>query len=614
MRAFPLFLLTFLSAAGLIAGTGEGMRETVLLTFDQPWRVDDSGQPAPTGWTEPGFDDSAWTLTDGFVSSLLEEDLRIEIARGHDLAPGTDTAYLRTTFDLAALPIGQIRLTLDMVAKDGAVFYLNGKEIGRTATMPEGEITHETLARRSPRTRLKSGFHLDPSRLVVGSNVLAVSLHGYTDEEFPPERVLALELTLFENLEARPATTAPRHVRVLWLEDPTSQAVVSWTTDLPVENSRLHYDTEPRRGRLDRYRHTADLAHTGPITLTRADLRHGMAPATFAHVHLTGLTPDTTYYFTVESGEERSPEFHFRTAPAVDQPTKILFGGDSRINGHEPYFHHDRRSMNRRMAALTEEHPDILAFLHGGDFAQLAQWRFLDAWLTDHELTRTQDGRIIPLIPVRGNHDRDIGFEEIFWWPQETPDYYYSLQLTPRIGVVVLNTEMSLGGRQRQWLADTLATLRPTNRWLLTAYHRPSWPSVRGFEDGANRRRFWVPLFEEFGVDLSLESHDHAMKRTVPIRDAAEHPEGVVYIGDGGLGVPQRQPDTTRWYLQGEGLARPVHHVHILEFHPDHLRGIAFDMGGTIIDDFSRPLRTGWAWEPPLVSSPSAELVDVPVR
>ena len=594
-RKTPFFLLFLLPV--LPAMAEKAFTETLLLGFDQPWRIHDSGEAPPENWNQNAFEDTDWEQTDGFVSSMSDPERQLRFGTpGYELAAGIETAYLRTTFTLPRLPVGKARLVLDLVAKDGAVFYLNGHEIGRTSTMPKGPLGHETRPLRAPRPRLKTGFFIDPDLLQPGENLLAVSLHGYTDAEIPPERVLALELVLFENFDLKPVTAAPRHVRVRWRDNPQEEAVISWTTSEGGRSHHLYYDTVPHRGKAEAYAHEVTASRSGPVTLTRADIKQGMLPATFVHVHLDGLKPDTTYYFMAETDNERSGEFHFRTAPDDDRPIQILFGGDSRVAGMEPYFHHDRRSMNRRMAALTEEHSAILALLHGGDFAQLAQWRFLEPWLTDHELTRTQDGRILPVITVRGNHDRDIGFEEVFWWPEESGDHYYKINLTPRIAIVVLNTEMSLGGRQQQWLEQTLARARPESRWLLTAYHRPAWPSVRGFKDGANRRRFWVPHFDRYRVDLSLESHDHAMKRTVPILNETRHPEGIVYIGDGGLGVPQRNPDPTRWYLQGEGLTKSVHHVHILNFGEETLQGTAFDMGGSVIDEFVRLLRKEVAW------------------
>src|SRR5690606_5922188 len=105
--------------------------------------------------------------------------------------------------------------------------------------------------------------------------------------------------------------------------------------------------------------------------------------------------------------------------------------------------------------------------------------------------------------------------------------------------------------------------------------------------DVEDRRHHFVPLFEKYNVDIVTESHDHALKRTLPIREGGPHEHGITYIGDGGLGVPLRSPDPTRWYLQSPGLALSEFHVHLLEFGEDSLRGRAYGMEGEIHDDFT---------------------------
>jgi len=70
-----------------------------------------------------------------------------------------------------------------------------------------------------------------------------------------------------------------------------------------------------------------------------------------------------------------------------------------------------------------------------------------------------------------------------------------------------------------------------------------------------------VPLFEKFNLDLVVESDGHVIKRTVPIRNEKKDPTGIVYVGEGGLGVPQRKPKSDRWYLQKPGMTGAGHHV-----------------------------------------------------
>lgn len=376
------------------------------------------------------------------------------------------------------------------------------------------------------------------------------------------------------------------HHRVLWIKDPSTQAVLSWNTREEGTNNRVYYDRQSRGGEIASYSKSAKSFKTGKYTMKEVD-HNWVKPAHYHHAHLTDLAPDTVYYVLFATDDSVSKEFHFRTAPGDDKDVAVLFGGDSRIGGSDPYDHNDRQKMNRRMSILFEENPDIIALVHGGDYCQLAEWRYLEPWLSDHELTTTSEGRLLPIIPARGNHDRGIGYVEMFSWPDLPRDYYFETTLTPRISIITLNTEISLGGDQRDWLDETLAEVRPNNRWVVASYHRPAFPSVRTFQDGATRRDNWVDLFEKYNIDLALESHDHALKRTLPIRDGQHDPEaGIVYIGDGGLGVPQRNPDPERWYLQEPGFATSVHHVHVLRFNKEELHVRAFGMDAEILDDF----------------------------
>lgn len=592
---FTLAVLTFGSLAKASLPLDAPPQTQVLFDLDSDWKLWGKDRGPHGEWSANRYDDSAWEEAPGVVGHFPHEQFPEgqtgTIARTL-LEPGRETVYLRSQFDFDGNVDDRTRLILDYYVRDGAVIFLNGVEIGRTAQMPkEGNITHSSRAMVRGQHNVQSGFYIDPTLLRQGRNSIALSLHSYDNEDSNFIRFAALRLTLINGWDTRPHTTIPKHQRVMWLENPQSEAMVSWTTSAKSRENVLFYDTEPRRGRLQSYAHRQPADHSGEFAMIRQDVDFGTRPGHYYHVHLQNLAPDTTYYMTMVSDNEASREFNFRTAPADDRPIKLLFGGDSRIGGHRPYFHHDRRGINRRMVALAEAQPDILAFVHGGDFTQRAHWRYFRPWLTDHELTITQDGRIIPILVTRGNHDMDFGFEEVFWWPGQANKYYFHTQFTPQISIIFLNSEISHGGVQRRFLRDTLETVRPEQRWVLASYHRPAWPSVRGFETSADRRRFWVPLFDDYKIDLGLESHDHALKRTVPILYGEQHPDGVIYIGDGGLGVPQRNPDPSRWYLQEPGITDSAHHVHVLEFSTAQITGTAYGMGGEILDHFTIPVR-----------------------
>ena len=127
--------------------------------------------------------------------------------------------------------------------------------------------------------------------------------------------------------------TQIKHMRVVWHEDPVHEANILWTTDKLKTKSYIYFDKVKRNGVLKDYTHTLK-AKVSPYTGT-LDFRHA--------VKLTGLQPNTTYYFIVKSKDLVSKEYHFKTAPNGNEEFKLFFGGDSRSDRN------NRRAINLAM-------------------------------------------------------------------------------------------------------------------------------------------------------------------------------------------------------------------------------------------------------------------------
>ncbi len=351
--------------------------------------------------------------------------------------------------------------------------------------------------------------------------------------------------------------TTPAQWRLVWTEDPANRVTVSWSTRKAGTRHVVHYDLASRKGTDAGYAQAQAAQRSGAYTVHEQEAEK-VVGAYYHHARIDGLQPSTTYWFRIESDGVRSRELHFQTAPEDDRPFRMIHGGDSRT-GHEA-----RRKINTYIGLLADEHDDLIAFAHGGDYIGWGElWTHWQAWLSHHELTTSPTGRVLPLIPTRGNHDVGPLFDEIFDDPGRAKLNYYTTEISPQVSLLTLNTEISAAGDQAVWLEGELARLRPERRWLLAQYHRAIYPAVKG---PADAKPHWVPLFEQYDLDLALESDGHVAKRTVPIRAEAHDPTGVTYIGEGGLGVPQRIPRFDQWFLQEPGMCVSAHHVVMLEF------------------------------------------------
>lgn len=365
----------------------------------------------------------------------------------------------------------------------------------------------------------------------------------------------------------------PKHLRISWTSDPATAAIVSWSTLKPTDNHALRFRLKDTEG---------DYSVITPI---QGRFQSEKTELHYHHANLSGLEPGTAYEFQITQSEDASKSFYFSTAPDVDRPLSLLHGGDSRSDQTT------RQKMNLLISKLVKESyddevlsNDIFALAHGGDYvadgSNLNQW---SKWLDDHELTIGQDGRMLPVIPARGNHDKSELFNQVFGF-KEKHNNYYALNLNSTVRWITLNTEISTAGDQAKWLKQELKTSRPKNRWLLAQYHRPAYPAVK---TPGSALQSWVPAFEKYDVDLVCEADGHNIKRTLPIRGNVEDATGVVYIGEGGLGVGQRTPKVDRWYLQPPGMADSASHVFVLTFESRELNAKCVRLDQTIADEFT---------------------------
>jgi len=372
----------------------------------------------------------------------------------------------------------------------------------------------------------------------------------------------------------------PTVVYLTWTEDPTSTMTIQWhspseTTAIPQISYHLLEDS----------RWTQRQGESQTVVDTDVDVHR---------IHLDGLNEDSVYVFKLQGSGK---EYRFRTLPKkLSRPVRMAIGGDAFLSKGMGTFH-------RMSQVIAATDPDFIVI--GGDLAYTSgsknmlkgrKWA-ITRWQTFlKELQQTlsrEDGRLVPLLPIVGNHDvtkpkhhtdKPEMFYEIFTFP-EAKKAFRTLDFGNYLSLIMLDTGHTwpIEGEQTTWLEKSLQQSQST--YVFAAYHVAAYPSYYPYTDKTPEklRRYWVPLFEKYHLPLAFEHHNHTFKRSHPIKEGKIDPEGVIYLGDGSWGVPPRRPASIDklWYLVK---SQPINMVYIVTMTQDKCRVEAKDIKGRLID------------------------------
>ncbi|MDX1446539.1 metallophosphoesterase family protein, partial [Lishizhenia sp.] len=321
-------------------------------------------------------------------------------------------------------------------------------------------------------------------------------------------------LVIFSALFSFISLAEVRFVRVMFYGDASTSATIGWD-QLNVDAHTFFYDTLPidpnnPKNCIDRF-------------IVRKD--KGMNNH---FVELTNLQPNTRYYFSIQDKNGFSAPYYFYTVPNTpNTPLAFVAGGDSRT-----------RSAVRRQANLLVAKLKPHAVLFDGDYTAIDTHNEWLEWFEDWTLTVGKDGRITPIVPSRGNHERtNKVMVNIFNVPSKR--VYYSTQFGGGlVNIVVLNSEIWKGGAQTWYLKNNLEKHKDYT-WSIPMYHRPMRPHVKHKKEMQTQYKHFVPVFEAYkNVRLAIECDSHTCKSTWPIlkcKDDENCDEG--FVRNDSLGI-----------------------------------------------------------------------------
>ncbi len=287
----------------------------------------------------------------------------------------------------------------------------------------------------------------------------------------------------------------PRYIHLSWQHETTTTMTVAWNTA----------------------EETASIVEYG-LDASYSDEASGDV-GIWHFVELTGLVADTIYHYRVGNGELWSSDNTFKTG-TNGKHTSFIGLGDAQ-----------EASPNRKMMVnIVNSIQDIDYILYNGDFVELAretpQWL---KWFADNAPLTTH----IPFMTTMGNHEKNSSnYYRMFALPGK--EEYYSFDYGP-VHISVLHTYWEGFDEnyteQVNWLVDDLTT-HQEYEWNVVMMHRPPFSSFpRHWEVESWYKEInasFVPIFEQFQVDLVLTGHEHAYERL--------YKNNITYVISGGAG------------------------------------------------------------------------------
>ncbi|RME54124.1 MAG: metallophosphoesterase [Deltaproteobacteria bacterium] len=315
----------------------------------------------------------------------------------------------------------------------------------------------------------------------------------------------ALPLILATAAQAQQITRGP------YLQQGTAhRMIVRWRTDIPTD-SRVDYGLS-----------AGDLSEREMVG----------TPTTEHEIVLSGLTPETRYYYAVGTGEAilaGGPDFSFVTAPlpGTPRPIRIWAIGDAGTAND------NQRAVRDAYVAFTgQRHTDLWLMLGDNAYDDGTDAQYQAAVFEIYPaLLRTS-----AVWPTFGNHDSHASsalaqrgpYFEIFTLPTRGEaggvasgtEAYYAFDYANVHFVCLDSSETAyVPGANTTMLEWLTEDLRATDqRWIIAFWHHP--PYSKGSHDSdldptlAQIRHSFLPILEDAGVDLVLSGHSHSYERS----------------------------------------------------------------------------------------------------
>lgn len=553
-------LLLFL----LIAIQFDNYSQTTLISSGSQWKYLDNGSNQGTTWISSSFNDTSWAQGNAELG-YGDGDEATVVSYGSSTTNRHITTYFRKTFSIATASF--LSYTLKVKRDDGVAVFVNGNRVF-TDNLPTGAL-YNTLA-SSTASDDGGSFQtttLPANTFNTGNNTIAVEIHQSSSSSSD----ISFDLILEGNTTAGPPTQ--KHIRWGTTKNSLEGLTVSWTNSISATTDKIKwgYTTSYEQGESNVNSRTGYSVTTNKF---------------FSFLFPGILNPNSTIYYSLYDSVSGtwSEQKTYITSPPINT-TNFRFAalGDSRNN--VGVWNNISNLTKGKNPAFTLFNGDIIDVANSN--SQWNDWfdmgkNFLDSNLVYH---------------AQGNHDEETSgsyYTNIFDLPKNNPantELYYSVDYGEAI-FICLNSEDAGNSTQLTWLRNTLAA-NSNKKWKIVSFHRPFYTVGTHAGEMDPYWNTWYKAFDDYGVDLVLNGHDHHYSRFKPMNRnvsttqpvssyGSEANQGRCNIVCGGAGAPLYTPSSSN-LLQSY---KESYHYLIFDVTSSSLCGTTYDGTNTIIDNF----------------------------
>lgn len=250
--------------------------------------------------------------------------------------------------------------------------------------------------------------------------------------------------------------------------------------------------------------------------------------------------------------------------------------GDNQTVSHPIVIYGDSRTNHQTHQKIVDEiiklEPGVI--FHTGDLVEnglnLAQWTTFNQIVSGLM-------EIAEFYPALGNHENNSPlYFDNFTLPNN--ERWYSVE-KDNLHFIVLdsNSDCSISLEQYLWLENDLQNINENIKFVIAIFHHPPFSTGPHTEDEKDLRQNIIPLFEQYGIDIVFNGHDHDYERSLY--------NNTYYIVTGGGGAPLHDQSRTSPYSQL--FIKAYHFCKLSLINNTQLIIEVYDIDSNLIDQFT---------------------------